>query len=135
MFNYFSVPFSGTATSHLSLKPILFMSLLTISSFSVADVNNLTLSSAIKRTLDQHPALKVFKFRQTALEGQQQTQALNPVYHISFGTDNFAGTGGLKAFNSAQFTISLSSVIEMGGKRHARINVANHLTMSHGIQT
>ncbi|KGJ91740.1 TolC family protein [Colwellia psychrerythraea] len=86
----------------------------------------LTLAVAIKRTLKENPAFKVFTLRQAALDGQQQTQALAPGYQLAFEAENFAGTGELKGFDGAEFTVSLSSVIEMGGKRDARRDLGAH---------
>ena len=86
----------------------------------------LTLATAIKRTLAENPAFKVFTLRQASLDGQQQTQALAPGYQLGFEAENFAGTGQLKGFDGAEFTVSLSSVIEMGGKRDARRDLGSH---------
>ena len=88
--------------------------------------NTLTLATAISRTLAKNPALQVFKLRQSSLDGQQQTQALAPAYQLAFQAENFAGSGELKGFNGAEFTVSLSSVIEMGGKRDARRDLGTH---------
>lgn len=84
----------------------------------------LTLSSAIARTLEDNPQLKVFSFREQALLGKQQTQALKPRYELDFEAENFTGTGDIGTFKSAEYTLSLSSILEMGGKRNARIGVA-----------
>lgn len=83
----------------------------------------LTLSSAIKRTFKDNPSLKVFKFRQKALEGQLQSQSLKPAYEVGFEMENFAGTGDIGVFNSTEFTLSLSSILELGDKRKARAGV------------
>lgn len=88
--------------------------------------NTLTLASAIKRSLAKNPAFKVFTLRQISLDGQQQTQALTPAYQLGFEVENFAGSGELQGFDSAEFTVSLSSVIEMGGKRDARMGIGSH---------
>ena len=87
---------------------------------------SLTLTQAIKQTLQKNPNLKAFKYRQLSLEGQQQTQALSPGYELGVDVENFAGTGDLRGVNGAEFTVSLSSVIEMGDKREARIGVVSH---------
>lgn len=89
----------------------------------------LTLATAIQNTLSKNPAFKVFTLRQAALDGQQQTQALAPGYQLAFEAENFAGTGELKGFDGAEFTVSLSSVIEMGGKRDARRDLGTHRTV------
>ena len=130
MFNYFRVPLKGALLSRLSSKPIFYISLLMLSPWSIAqnisEESTLTLSSAIKRTLEENPSLKVFRFRQTALDGQQQTSTLNPAYEIGFEAENFAGTDNFQALDSIEFTLSLSSIIEMGDKRDARISVINN---------
>ena len=84
---------------------------------------HLTLSSAIKRTLKDNPSLKVFKFRQNALEGQLQIQGLSPAYEVGFEMENFAGTDDVGVFKSTEFTLSLSSILELGDKRKARADV------------
>ncbi|KGJ87572.1 TolC family protein [Colwellia psychrerythraea] len=86
----------------------------------------LTLSSAIKRTLKDNPSLKVFKFRQNALEGQLQSQGLRPAYEVGFEMENFAGTGNIGVFDSTEFTLSLSSVLELGNKKAARADVISN---------
>jgi cobalt-zinc-cadmium efflux system outer membrane protein len=88
--------------------------------------STLTLASAIQRALKENPAFKVFTLRQVSLDGQQQTQALAPAYQLGFEAENFAGSGQLKGFDGAEFTVSLSSVIEMGDKRAARRDLGIH---------
>ena len=86
----------------------------------------ITLSLAIERTLKDNPSLKVFKFRQNALEGQLQYQGLSPAYEVGFEMENFAGTGDIGVFDSTEFTLSLSSVLELGNKRAARAGVISN---------
>jgi cobalt-zinc-cadmium efflux system outer membrane protein len=113
-------------TSYLALSVMaLLLSLSTLAQESKQS-DTLTLSSAIKRTLAENPTLKVFSLRQASLYGQQQTQALTPGYQLGVEIENFAGSGALHSFDSAEFTVSLSSVIEMGGKRNARMDIGSH---------
>ena len=128
----------GWKTTSLLTYPLTYLvigvALLLLSPNAIAQGNNpatdkpttLTLATAIKRTLAENPAFKVFTLRQAALDGQQQTQALSPGYQLGFEAENFAGTGELKGFDGAEFTVSLSSVIEMGGKRDARRDLGTH---------
>lgn len=121
----------GALLPYLSLKKLIYIGLLTFSSWAVAqnipEDSKLTLSSAIKLTLRENPSLKVFTFRQYAIEGQQQIDNLKPAYNIGFEMEDFAGTGNLSAIQSTEFTVSLSSIIEMGDKRAASISVTkNH---------
>jgi cobalt-zinc-cadmium efflux system outer membrane protein len=67
----------------------------------------------------------VFKFRQQVLTAQQQTQGLTPGYDIGVELENVAGSGEVSGVKGAELTISLSSVLEMGGKRDARLEVVN----------
>lgn len=87
--------------------------------------NTLTLQEAVKRTLSENPALKVFKYRQDALIGQLSTAGLRPEYELGLEAENFAGSGQLNDFNQAEMTVALSSTIELGGKRDARIAAVN----------
>ncbi|NQZ22975.1 MAG: TolC family protein [Colwellia sp.] len=138
--HYFTnVPAKGAKKSWLSSKLMIHLSafILSLSVFSpmaqsinekkMLQEKTLTLSSAIKRTLKDNPALKVFKFRQSALDGQLQSQNLRPAYDVGFEMENFAGTDNIGALNSTEFTLSLSSIIEMGGKREARVGIIKSL--------
>ena len=77
----------------------------------------LTLQQAVSRTLDRHPALAVFEYRHQSLDGRGQTANLRPALNLDAELENFAGTDGA---DNTEFTLGLSSVIELGGKRDAR---------------
>lgn len=140
------LPCKAAKLSHRSKDPLriklspvklLMMSLCFLSPLSLADsdnktqqnksvvLNTLTLASAIKKTLNDNPSLKVFEFRQRAIEGQLQSQHLKPAYEVGFEMENFAGTGSIGTFENTEFTVSLSSVVEMGDKRSARAGVSH----------
>ncbi|KGJ89455.1 TolC family protein [Thalassotalea sp. ND16A] len=121
-------PQSGLAPSCLLLLGTLLLSPQLIAQDN-SSTDELTLSAAIKRTLQQNPALQVFKFRQAALAGQQQTQNLTPGYELGFEIENFAGTGDLGALDSSEFTVSISSIIEIGDKRAARVGVVQNRSL------
>ena len=44
---------------------------------------------------------------------------------LELEVENFAGSGAFKGLNSPEATLSLSSVIEMGGKRKARMSLVD----------
>ena len=94
--------------------------------FAATFDDKLTLTEAIKRTLEQNPSLKVFALRDAGLAGQLETAQLNPAYELDIGTENFAGTKSFSGIDSAELTVSLSSTIEMGGKRDARAGFYNN---------
>ncbi|WP_028767912.1 TolC family protein [Shewanella fidelis] len=87
--------------------------------------DTLSLAKVIERVQQQHPTLKVFQFRANALDGAAQTQALTPGYEIGFDVDNVIGTGEFQGIESAEFSVSLSSVIELGDKLAARKGVVS----------
>ena len=80
----------------------------------------LTLSEAIRFSLAENPSLKVFTLRDAAIQGQLQTANLKPAYELGVDGENFAGTGDFTGVSGIELTVSLSSTIEMGGKREAR---------------
>lgn len=86
---------------------------------------DLTLQQAAKKVLQQHPQLQVFDWRLKAAAGQQQLAELNPGYELGLQADNAFGTGDMSGVKSLEVTVSLSSVIELGDKRHARMAVSS----------
>lgn len=78
----------------------------------------ITLAEAIDRTLSQNPELAIYRLREQALAGKVATAALRPPVGLGAELENFAGEGGA---DNAELTVSLSSVIELGGKRSARV--------------
>lgn len=85
----------------------------------------LTLDEAARRVMQQHPQLQVFEWRLKAAAGQQQLAALRPAYELGVQTDNMLGTGDMSGTQSLEVTVSLSSVIELGDKRQARLALAS----------
>ncbi len=92
---------------------------------SISASESLTLLTVIERVQLQHPSLKTFQFRQLALEGEAQTQALSPGFELGVELENIAGSGDFQAVDSAETTVSLSSIIELGDKSDARIGIVN----------
>ena len=85
--------------------------------------NSLTLQDAINATLQHNPQLVGYEFRTQALAGEQQTAALKPQMKISTHLENIAGSGDFKGVDASELTLSLSSVIELGGQRDARLGL------------
>ena len=84
---------------------------------------SLTLSDAVRATLQKNPQLAGYTFKVNALAGEKQTASLRPEYRVSTDLENVAGSGEFSGAETAELTISLSSVIELGGQRDARVNV------------
>ncbi|MEK7258716.1 MAG: TolC family protein, partial [Pseudomonadota bacterium] len=67
------------------------------------------------------PQLRVFDFRAEALQGQAANAALRPALEVGADIENIVGTGNLQGIDGAELTVSVSSVIELGNKRDARL--------------
>ncbi len=84
---------------------------------------SLSLADAIAQALAQNPTLQVFDTRLTGLEGQQITAQQSPALELGFEAENILGAGDYERLDQAEYTLSLSSVLELGDKRLARANV------------
>jgi len=94
------------------------------------------LDSAIRQTLAQHPALLAEGLAVAALERQAELEGLPPP--LTFGADleNFGGTGSLSGIRSAEATLRMGQVYELGGKRAARqaLGLADVDRQLHAVQ-
>ncbi|MBV1930138.1 MAG: TolC family protein [Porticoccaceae bacterium] len=81
---------------------------------------NLELPVAVKRTLKHNPQLLNYEPRFKGLEARALTAKQTPPLALGLSIENFAGSGPLKKLDAAELTLSLSSVIELGGKRNLR---------------
>jgi cobalt-zinc-cadmium efflux system outer membrane protein len=81
----------------------------------------LTLPQALQRALAANPRLTEAD-REVAMAAGRRLQAgAIPNPEISFELDNAFGTGALRGLTSAESTLQLSQLIELGGKREARV--------------
>lgn len=85
-----------------------------------ADMSTLTLVDAVARSLKQNPSLEVFSMRLQGLDGQRLAADQNPALELGFEAENVLGSGNYRNLDGAEYTLSLSSVIELGDKRTAR---------------
>lgn len=93
--------------------------------FARAGERPLTLADALSRTMAEHPDLRVFDLRLKGLEGSRITAGLAPAYEAGLEVENVFGSGEQQGIDRAEYTLSLSSAIELGGKRRARTGVAS----------
>lgn len=80
----------------------------------------LTLDDAFARVIDIHPDLRVYDARREVMAARVDKAAQAPPLTLGAEVENALGTGSVRGFDSAELTLSLSSVIERGGKREAR---------------
>ena len=84
----------------------------------------LTLAQAIEIALRANPELLASRYELTAAQARllQAGLRLNPELDVEL--ENFAGSGDTKDTDALETTLSLSQVIELGGKRGLRQSVA-----------
>lgn len=105
---------------------------------AVAQAQEIAPASAIQRpfTLDDAvaaaggsaPAAEVARASVDASRAARTVAGLRPNPSIETEVENFAGSGPYERFNGADTTVSLAVPIELGGKRRARIAVADART-------
>lgn len=110
---------------HLMLAIFAFTSCMSSASHAS---EKLTLAEALRKTLIQHPSLQVYDLREDALSSRRLTAGLKPEYELGVETENFAGSSEFSGFSESEWTITLSSVIEMGNKRASRIEAIDAKT-------
>ncbi len=94
------------------------------SAFSVAAAEStLSLGEAVRATLQHNPQLAGYTFKANALAGEKQTASLRPELQVNTDLENVAGSGAFSGTKVSELTISLSSAIELGGQRDARIDL------------
>lgn len=85
---------------------------------------NLSLDQAFKLTLEKNPQLYQFNFNEVILNAQKELSELSPAIELSTEIENIAGTGDTKGVDAAETTVALSSIVELGGKKKARVSLA-----------
>jgi cobalt-zinc-cadmium efflux system outer membrane protein len=80
-----------------------------------------TLAQALSKTLRDSPALAAFKWETRAAEARLLQAGLPPNPELSLDVENPAGTGMYKAGSQLQSTLEFRQLLELGGKRKARI--------------
>lgn len=80
----------------------------------------LHLKEAVARALSSSPSLGIEAAQLRAVEARAGREALPPPYVLGADLENVAGTGSLGGVDSAETTLRLGRVFELGGKREAR---------------
>lgn len=80
----------------------------------------LRLDEAVTRSLAAHPALQAEAAELRTVELRAERDSLPTPYNVGGELENVTGTGQLTGFRSAETTLRLSRVLELGGKQAAR---------------
>jgi outer membrane protein, heavy metal efflux system len=81
----------------------------------------LTLTRALQRALAANPRLTAAEREVGVAAGRRIQAGAVPNPEVSFELDNAFGTGDLRGLRSADATLQLGQLIELGGKREARV--------------
>ncbi len=85
----------------------------------------ITLRQALAAALRQNPKLASASFEVRIAEAKTLQAGLLPNPEAGIEIEEFAGSGNRDGFKESQTTLQLSQLIEMGGKRLARVQVSN----------
>ncbi|MEA3333720.1 MAG: TolC family protein [Pseudomonadota bacterium] len=85
----------------------------------------LTLSQALTLVLAQNPELAAFSWEVKAHQSLVRQAALLPNPEIELGVENILGEDETCSFKSAETSLRLSQLIELGGKRASRRQIAD----------
>lgn len=89
-----------------------------------ASTGGLTLDAAIQRALNNSPRLKSSDATKLSSRGERTQAGLLPNPELGVEAEDIGGNGPYKNFNSAQVTYGVTQLIEIGGKRDARVTYA-----------
>ena len=88
-------------------------------------VGNIVLRDALAAALSMNPRLRGFPLRNEALLGEREIAELKPSLMMGGEIEDAFGTGEIKDLAGVEATLRLSSVVELGGKRTARVGLVN----------
>lgn len=91
---------------------------------AVEPTGELALADALALVLLRNPELAIDSYEQRAREAAQLQAGVRPNPTLMLDVQDFAGTGERRGVRTTQSTITLSQLIELGGKRTARLSLA-----------
>ncbi len=93
---------------------------------TLSQAAELTLPQALTLALARNPEMAAFSWKIKAHQGVVQQAKLLPNPEIELGVENILGEDETRSFKSAETTLRLSQLIELGGKRGTRLQI-DHL--------
>lgn len=103
---------------------LVFMPLALLLCVIPAKAAELSLPEALKRTLLQSPRLQLYPYQQRLDEAAAISAGQRPNPEIQLELADVLGTGDSSGIKSAELTLSLSQLIELGDKRQKRLQLA-----------
>jgi len=90
----------------------------------VEPTGSVTLRDALVAALTNNPELATYSWEIRAREAEALQAGLRPNPELAAEVENLAGSGDLSGLSGFETTIALSQLIELGGKRGKRLEVA-----------
>jgi cobalt-zinc-cadmium efflux system outer membrane protein len=88
-------------------------------------IAKITLEAALQRALSNAPQLKAAQAAASAAKGSQIQAGVWPNPEIGVDAENVGGQGDYSGFKSAEITYGVSQLVEVSGKRGARLAAAD----------
>ncbi len=90
----------------------------------VAAAESLSLAAALERAVGQDPSRPGARARASAAEADVRQAGVRPNPSVGFDVENFLGTGPRSLIDGAETTLYYEQTYERGGKRQARVGLA-----------
>ena len=90
-----------------------------------AEEPSFTLAQALERAGATSPAIESGAAGVLAAQAARTVAGLRPNPELNIQTENVAGSGDYRGFRSAETTAQVTLPLELGGKRPARVALAN----------
>jgi cobalt-zinc-cadmium efflux system outer membrane protein len=116
---------------HLSILPVIAAGLFTA---TVGADDTLTLGDATARALEKHPSLAIFDADRRLADARIISALAIPNPELEFETEDVLGSGEYEGFQSAVYNLGLSQLLELGGKRRQRTEVAKSVKASEELR-
>lgn len=107
-----------------SILTLLSLASLSLTAFAAEKEGSITLANALARTLKGNPELATYDWEIRMAEARILQAGLRPNPELVVDFENPTGSGSYKNGDQMEDTLMLSQLIELGGKRPARINEA-----------
>lgn len=85
---------------------------------------SISLSWVMQQTLLHHPSFKLLPYELRIADAKQLQASTSPSPDVSIELENMLGSGEVSGLSAAVATVQFSQLIELGGKRQRRIELA-----------
>lgn len=94
----------------------------------IVPVRQITLKEAVMLTLENNPEFKSLNSNIKMVQSRKTQAGFGPEPELDIEIENFAGSGNNKGFDSAETTVQLSQLIQLGNPTDKRVKIADYQT-------